>query len=92
MIIADSVSKPLFTCSLDFPLPSSCYFLCCCSLSILSGLHPHIKPPFALSVAMTRAKRCLCVVGDSDTVRNGGKFLKDWMEWLEENADVRVVQ
>lgn len=45
-----------------------------------------------MSVAMTRAKRCLCVIGDSETVREGGKFLKDWMLWLEENADVRVVQ
>lgn len=45
-----------------------------------------------LNVAMTRPKRCLCVVGDSETVSNGGKFLKDWMTWLEENADVRVVQ
>ena len=45
-----------------------------------------------LNVAMTRPRRCLCVVGDSETVRNGGKFLKDWMDWLEENADVRVVQ
>lgn len=45
-----------------------------------------------LNVAMTRARRCLCVVGDSETVSKGGKFLKDWMDWLEENADIRVVE
>jgi len=42
-----------------------------------------------LNVAMTRARRQLCVVGDSDTVGKGSKYLKEWMEWLEENADVR---
>lgn len=39
-----------------------------------------------LNVAMTRPRRQLCVVGDSDTVSHGGKFLKDWLAWLEENA------
>ena len=43
-----------------------------------------------LNVAMTRARRHLCVVGDGDTVRNGSHYLKNWIEWLEENADVRV--
>jgi len=42
-----------------------------------------------LNVAMTRAKRHLCIVGDSATVRHGGTFLKKWMAWLEANADVR---
>ncbi|RXK39896.1 DNA helicase [Tremella mesenterica] len=42
-----------------------------------------------LNVAMTRAKRQLCVVGDSDTVGKGSKYLKSWMTWLEANADVR---
>jgi superfamily I DNA and/or RNA helicase len=40
-------------------------------------------------VAMTRPKRCLIVVGDSETVSKGSKFLKCWMEFLEENADLR---
>ncbi|KAF2686720.1 DNA helicase [Lentithecium fluviatile CBS 122367] len=42
-----------------------------------------------LNVAMTRPKRHLCVVGDSETVGKGSKFLKSWMEFLEENADLR---
>ncbi|KAK8088865.1 hypothetical protein PG997_003826 [Apiospora hydei] len=42
-----------------------------------------------LNVAMTRPKRSLIVIGDSDTVQKGSKFLKNWMEWLEENADLR---
>ncbi|KAG8922443.1 hypothetical protein FRC02_011855 [Tulasnella sp. 418] len=31
----------------------------------------------------------LCVVGDSATVSSGSPYLKQWMGWLEENADVR---
>ncbi|OCK84972.1 P-loop containing nucleoside triphosphate hydrolase protein [Lepidopterella palustris CBS 459.81] len=42
-----------------------------------------------LNVAMTRPKRHLCVIGDSETVGRGSKFLKKWMEFLEENADLR---
>ena len=42
-----------------------------------------------LNVAMTRPKRHLCVVGDSETVSRGSKFLKSWMAFLEENADLR---
>lgn len=42
-----------------------------------------------LNVAMTRAKRSLTVIGDSETVKKGSKFLKKWMEFLEENADLR---
>ncbi|WVQ79994.1 hypothetical protein IAT38_002095 [Cryptococcus sp. DSM 104549] len=42
-----------------------------------------------LNVAMTRAKRQLCVVGDSSTVSKGSKYLKSWMTWLEAEADVR---
>jgi DNA polymerase alpha-associated DNA helicase A len=42
-----------------------------------------------LNVAMTRAKRQLCVVGDSGTVGKGSKYLNAWVGWLEENADVR---
>ncbi|WVQ99708.1 hypothetical protein IAU59_006849 [Kwoniella sp. CBS 9459] len=42
-----------------------------------------------LNVAMTRAKRQLCVVGDSSTVGKGSKYLKKWMDWLEAEADVR---
>ncbi|KAF2122613.1 DNA-binding protein SMUBP-2 [Lophiotrema nucula] len=42
-----------------------------------------------LNVAMTRPKRHLCIVGDSETVGRGSKFLKAWMEFLEEKADLR---
>ncbi|PTB65328.1 DNA helicase [Trichoderma citrinoviride] len=42
-----------------------------------------------LNVAMTRPKRSLIVIGDSETVKKGSKFLKKWMEFLEEHADLR---
>ncbi|KJZ79050.1 hypothetical protein HIM_01823 [Hirsutella minnesotensis 3608] len=42
-----------------------------------------------LNVAMTRPKRSLTVIGDSETVKRGSKFLKRWMDFLEENADLR---
>ncbi|KAJ2965787.1 hypothetical protein NUW58_g10821 [Xylaria curta] len=44
-----------------------------------------------LNVAMTRPKRSLVVVGDSETVKRGSKFLSSWMDWLENNADLRYV-
>jgi DNA polymerase alpha-associated DNA helicase A len=40
-------------------------------------------------VAMTRPRRHLCVIGDSETVGAGSKFLKEWMAFLEERADLR---
>ena len=42
-----------------------------------------------LNVAMTRPKRHLCVIGDSETVARGSAFLKRWMKFLEDNADLR---
>ncbi|KAL1837186.1 hypothetical protein VTJ49DRAFT_4177 [Mycothermus thermophilus] len=42
-----------------------------------------------LNVAMTRPRRSLTVIGDSETVKKGSAFLKRWMEFLEENADLR---
>ncbi|KKA26751.1 hypothetical protein TD95_000862 [Thielaviopsis punctulata] len=42
-----------------------------------------------LNVAMTRPKRSLTVIGDSETIKRGSLFLKKWMEYLEENADLR---
>ncbi|BDD57792.1 hypothetical protein MAP00_003129 [Monascus purpureus] len=42
-----------------------------------------------LNVAMTRPKRHLCVVGDSETISRGSGFLKRWMGFLEEHADLR---
>ncbi|TCD62127.1 hypothetical protein EIP91_007302 [Steccherinum ochraceum] len=48
-----------------------------------------LKDKRRLNVAMTRAKRHLCVVGDSSTVQHGSGYLRSWMTWLENNADVR---
>ncbi|KAL7266393.1 hypothetical protein RUND412_011062 [Rhizina undulata] len=50
-----------------------------------------LKEKRRLNVAITRCRRQLCVVGDSDTVGAGGKgkFLGNWMKWVEEKADVR---
>ncbi|KDQ50200.1 hypothetical protein JAAARDRAFT_186433 [Jaapia argillacea MUCL 33604] len=48
-----------------------------------------LKDKRRLNVAMTRAKRHLCIVGDSSTVEHGGSFLKKWLKWLDNNADVR---
>lgn len=44
-----------------------------------------------LNVAMTRAKRQLVVVGDSDTIRGGGGYLARWMTWLGEHAAVEPI-
>lgn len=41
------------------------------------------------TVAMTRPKRHLCVIGDSETVGKGSPFLKRWMLHLESEADLR---
>ncbi|KAI0321507.1 P-loop containing nucleoside triphosphate hydrolase protein [Amylostereum chailletii] len=48
-----------------------------------------LKEKRRLNVAMTRARRHLCIVGDSSTVQYGGSYLKKWLAWLEANADVR---
>ncbi|KAI9460661.1 AAA domain-containing protein [Boletus coccyginus] len=45
-----------------------------------------------MNVAMTRAKRHLCVVGDSSTIQHGGAYLKKWLAWLEATADVRFAE
>ncbi|KAJ5306009.1 hypothetical protein N7508_005024 [Penicillium antarcticum] len=42
-----------------------------------------------LNVAMTRPKRHLCICGDSETISHGSSFLKHWMDFLEEHADLR---
>ncbi|KAF9354342.1 hypothetical protein BGX34_011094 [Mortierella sp. NVP85] len=44
-----------------------------------------------LNVAMTRCKRHLCVVGDSDTLGKKDTFLKAWMEFLDKHAEVRYI-
>ncbi|BCR87501.1 putative DNA helicase [Aspergillus chevalieri] len=42
-----------------------------------------------LNVAMTRPRRHLCICGDSETISRGSSFLKRWMAFLEEHADLR---
>ncbi|KAK8162341.1 AAA domain-containing protein [Phyllosticta citrichinensis] len=42
-----------------------------------------------VTVAMTRPRRHLCVIGDSEVVGRGGKFLKRWMEFLQDHGDLR---
>lgn len=45
-----------------------------------------------LNVAMTRAKRQLCIVGDSETISSAGdEYLKRWMTFLEEHALIEPV-
>ncbi|KAG9238380.1 DNA helicase-like protein [Amylocarpus encephaloides] len=41
-----------------------------------------------LNVAMTRPRRLLTIIGDSETLQ-GNTFLKRWMAFLEEHADLR---
>jgi len=50
-----------------------------------------LKEKKRMNVAMTRAKRHLCVVGDSSssTVCHGSKIFKKWLAWLDANADVK---
>ena len=45
-----------------------------------------------LNVAMTRAKRQLVVIGDSETVSESGEeYLRNWMAFLEDTARVEMV-
>lgn len=52
----------------------------------------------SILVAMTRPKRHLCVICDTETLSGvkatkkntiDGGFLKRWMDWLNEEADLR---
>jgi DNA polymerase alpha-associated DNA helicase A len=42
-----------------------------------------------LNVAMTRARRHLCVIGDAETVKHAGGYLAGWLKWVEEGGEVR---
>lgn len=48
-----------------------------------------LKDVRRINVAVTRARRHLCVVGDSETVGCERGFLRRWMEWLGDEAAVR---
>ncbi|KAJ3223895.1 hypothetical protein HK099_000556 [Clydaea vesicula] len=42
-----------------------------------------------LNVAITRAKAHLCIIGDSETLTRSGGYLKRFVEFLEEEGEVR---
>ncbi|KTW26261.1 uncharacterized protein T551_03560 [Pneumocystis jirovecii RU7] len=42
-----------------------------------------------LNVAITRPKRHLCIIGDSQTIERNSGFLKRWVQYLEYNSDLR---
>lgn len=50
-----------------------------------------LKEKRRLNVAMTRARRHLCVIGDSETLagRKREGYLGEWCKWVEEGGEVR---
>lgn len=51
-----------------------------------------LKEKRRLNVAVTRARRCLVVVGDGETLTKEKGWVRSWVEWLEENAEVRFME
>lgn len=47
-----------------------------------------LKEPRRMNVAVTRAKRFVCLIGDGDTV-SSDKFLKDLVTYFIDNGEVR---
>ncbi|KAJ1977318.1 hypothetical protein H4R35_002349 [Dimargaris xerosporica] len=45
-----------------------------------------------LNVAITRPKRQLCVIGDSDTLGQTNVFLKKLFEWIEQEGEVHCAE
>lgn len=44
-----------------------------------------------INVAITRPKRQLCIVGNSETIGKSG-YLKDWVQWCQDNADIEYAE
>lgn len=44
-----------------------------------------------INVAITRPKRQLCIVGNSEVIGSNG-FLKKWVDWCQENADIEYAE
>lgn len=51
-----------------------------------------LKDVRRVNVAVTRARRHLCVVGDAETVGSERGFLRRWMEWLGDEGNGGVVR
>ncbi|KAK9461466.1 P-loop containing nucleoside triphosphate hydrolase protein [Lipomyces oligophaga] len=47
-----------------------------------------LKDDRRLNVAITRPRMYLCIIGDSETLARGSKFLKAWVKWAEDNAEI----
>ncbi|RKP26856.1 immunoglobulin mu binding protein 2 [Syncephalis pseudoplumigaleata] len=41
------------------------------------------------NVAITRPRRHLCIIGDSETVGKSDQFYRQWYEWMTEHAEIR---
>ncbi|KAK9320640.1 P-loop containing nucleoside triphosphate hydrolase protein [Lipomyces orientalis] len=48
-----------------------------------------LKDDRRLNVAMTRPRRYLCVIGDTETLSKGSTFLKGWVDWAMDYAEIR---
>lgn len=44
-----------------------------------------------INVAITRPRRQLCIVGNSEIIGTSG-FLRKWVEWCQENADIEYAE
>ncbi|KAK7205874.1 P-loop containing nucleoside triphosphate hydrolase protein [Myxozyma melibiosi] len=48
-----------------------------------------LKEDRRLNVAITRPRRYLSIIGDSETLSRGSNFLKGWADWAMDNAEIR---
>lgn len=75
--------------SFTFLFSTAPLYLICLKCDCNYILHYHYLQK---KVAMTRSKRHLCVVGDSETLSKKDVFLKAWMDFLGEHAEVRYLE